>query len=166
MEDNLVKYEALLEKAKDFDNLRNGGIWKIVDDLVEAVEYLLEENSFFAAGTCVDDEDALLDVTWGCGFVAGWKAAIEAAAQSCLSSAYVGEQDGYHFAYTIRAIPIPTDTTATLDRMTAQARAQGMREAAEIADKTATCILPTGHFLSERCRDAILTHVEQIEKGT
>lgn len=47
------KYEALLEKAKDFNNLRNGGIWRIVEELVEAVEDLLEENSFLASGTCV-----------------------------------------------------------------------------------------------------------------
>lgn len=180
------KYEALLEKAKDFNNLRNGGVWKIVDELVEAVEDLLEENSFLAAGTCVlPSGEGLVGDEGGtpyCNlkvennrlktmvgkmqgqFIAGWKVAIEAAAQSCLSSAYVGERDGYHFAYTIRAIPMPADAQAAPDRMTAQALAQGMREAADIAYKTATCILPTGHFLSERCRDAILNHVEEIEK--
>lgn len=45
------KYEDLLQKAKDFDNLRNGGIWKIVEELVEAVKDLLEENSFLSAGS-------------------------------------------------------------------------------------------------------------------
>lgn len=45
------KYEALLEKAKDFNNLRNGSIWRIVEELVEAVEDLLEENSFLSAGS-------------------------------------------------------------------------------------------------------------------
>lgn len=50
------KYQALLEKAKDFDNLRNGGIWKIVEELVEAVEDLLEESPFLASGTCVARE--------------------------------------------------------------------------------------------------------------
>lgn len=49
------KYEDLLEKAKDFDNLRNGGIWKIVEELTEAVEDLLEENSFLSAGTCAEE---------------------------------------------------------------------------------------------------------------
>lgn len=144
------KYEALLEKAKDFDNLRNGGIWRIVEELVEAVEDLLEENSFLAVGK---DSDK--------GFALGWKAAIEAVAQSCLSSAYVGERDGYHFAYTIRSIPMPVDAQATLDRLTTQVRAQGMREAAEIVEKSdVSGTLRPSSVLNM----AIITRAEEIEK--
>jgi len=36
-----------------------------------------------------------------------------------------------------------------------EGRQAGLREAAECADKTSTCILPSGHFLSERVGDAI-----------
>lgn len=90
------KYEALLEKAKDFNNLRNGGIWRIVEELVEAVKDLLEENSFLASGTCVlpsgeglvgDEggtpycklkiENGILKTKYREGFVVGWKSAIE-----------------------------------------------------------------------------------------
>jgi len=36
-----------------------------------------------------------------------------------------------------------------------EGRQAGLREAAECADKTSTCILPSGHFLSKRVGDAI-----------
>lgn len=170
------KYEDLLQKAKDFDNLRNGGIWKIVEDLVEAVEDLLEENSFLSAGTCVlPSGEGLVGDEGGTPycklkvendrlktmvgkmqeqFIAGWKEAIEAAAQSCLSSAYVGERDGYHFAYTIRSIPMPEAAASALNREIKKARAYGLREAAMI-------LLEIGCF----DYDAIIINcAEEVEK--
>lgn len=54
----------------------------------------------------------------------------------------------------------------------ARAYHMGLEAAATEADKTSTCILPSGHFLSERCGTAIraLTPpadlAEQCKKGT
>ncbi len=45
---------------------------------------------------------------------------------------------------------------AELEAALATARADALREAAAVAEKTGTCLLPSGSFLSERCRDAIL----------
>lgn len=143
------KYQTLLEKAKDFNNLRNGGIWRIVEELVEAVEDLLEENSFLATGK---DSDK--------GFALGWWAAIEAAALWTdeddadvrgHASVHIG---GYYRGRQIRKIPMPTDAQATLDRLTAQARAEGMREAAKI-------LMERGFLIY----DPIIDRAEEIEKG-
>lgn len=168
MEDNLIEYEALLEKAKDFDNLRNGGIWRIVEELVEAVEDLLEENSFLATGK---DSDK--------GFALGWKAAIEAAAL------WTDEDDadvrghalvhigGYYRGRQIRSIPMPADAQSALDRLTVQAKVQGMREAAEIArchsdERPYRYSMDWNDGYIDGCRDAgeaIINRAEQIEKG-
>lgn len=48
-------------------------------------------------------------------------------------------------------LPEQTFTAADL----ARAYEAGRDDAAEAAEKTGTCLLPSGHFLSERCRDAI-----------
>ena len=70
------KYEALLENAKDFNNLRNGGIWRIVEELVEAVKDLLEENSFLDAdkGSLPSVEGLMGDKKGTtCNLVEDWK---------------------------------------------------------------------------------------------
>lgn len=86
------KYEDLLQKAKDFDNLRNGGIWKIVEDLVGAVEDLLEENSFLSAGTCAEE--------WKQAKIQGMREAAEIAAHryAVCDDAYLKRLGG-DFAY-------------------------------------------------------------------
>lgn len=74
----------------------------------------------------------------------------------------------------IRAIPMPTDAAATLERLTAQARAQGMREAAEIAaHRYAVCedAFSKGFGAEERhcaleakhIEDKIIARAEEIE---
>lgn len=107
------------------------------------------------------------------GFAPGWAAAIEAAASCCSSSGYAAEQDGYHFAYTIRSIPMPADAAAALDRLTAQVRAQGMREAAEIVRARIPALHPEGPVSAEQqveyealgfAMQAVLARAEEIEK--
>lgn len=74
----------------------------------------------------------------------------------------------------IRAIPMPTDAAATLERLTAQAWAQGMREAAEIAaHRYAVCedAFSKGFGAEERhcaleakhIEDKIIARAEEIE---
>lgn len=59
----------------------------------------------------------------------------------------------------IRALT-PDDAVAMLERVKREARNEALREAAEAAKNTATCLLSSGHFLSERCSDAILALME------
>lgn len=56
----------------------------------------------------------------------------------------------------IRAINPPADLAPLLAARDARIREQALLEAAAEAERTGTCLLPSGHFLSERCRDAIL----------
>lgn len=98
---------------------------------------------------------AVLDATYHAeGYAAGWTAAIEAAAKvaddygckDILRPAegwtepqvdwwIIGGQDHcIAIEQCIRSLTPPASAQAALDRLTAQARAQGMREAAEIAD--------------------------------
>ncbi len=55
----------------------------------------------------------------------------------------------------IRALATP-DQTAALDRMITEAEARVWEQAEQIARNTGTCLMTSGHFLSERCADAIL----------
>lgn len=70
------------------------------------------------------------------------------------------EPDGYNRPAQWRPLPAPNtqphDRTA-LDRY----REKVLRKAAAEAERTGTCLLPSGHFLSERCRDAILALIDK-----
>ena len=59
-----------------------------------------------------------------------------------------------HHMARIRAL-IPTDHAAARAARDAASERRGMERAAKTADATATCILPSGHFLSERVAAAI-----------
>jgi len=103
-------------------------------------------------------------------FAAGWTAAIEAAA-SWVDGEWLG-QSPYDAARLIRAITMPTDAAAALASLTAQARAQGMREALEAVKKSREEVIHSaqrnyidciarGH---DRAEAAILARAEEIEK--
>lgn len=66
------------------------------------------------------------------------------------------ERDG---AVAILATTIG-ERDALLAARDARVREQALREAAAEAERTGTCLLPSGHFLSERCRDAILALIK------
>ncbi len=80
----------------------------------------------------------------------------------CYGKCLVSGECHAEMALDIRALT-PSDALAALSRIEAQAESRGMRKAAEIAEKTGTCLLPSGHFLSERCRDAILSEIAATE---
>ena len=48
------------------------------------------------------------------------------------------------------------DQQSALDKLIAEAEARVWKKAEQIARDTGTCLMPSGHFLSERCADAIL----------
>lgn len=106
-------------------------------------------------------------------FAAGWKAAIEAAADFIESAPHEWRRSVD--ARAISSIPMPSDAAAALDRLTAQARAQGMREASEIAaHRYAVCedAFSKGLGAEERhcaleakyIEDKIRSHAEEIGK--
>ena len=55
----------------------------------------------------------------------------------------------------------PTEHDHPIDP--AAIREAALREAAAEAERTPTCLLPSGHFLSERCRDAILALIGEAK---
>lgn len=71
-----------------------------------------------------------------------------------------GETVNYSPLVTIKALDLLDRAIAAIEALERAAeqrgREAGLREAAAVAEKTGTCLLPSGHFLSERCRDAIL----------
>lgn len=89
-------------------------------------------------------------------FALGWKAAIEAAADEAFASTH----DGEYVARAIRSTPMPSDASAALTSLTEQARAQGIREAAELVRPQRNSIAATG----EEFANAILARAEEIEK--
>lgn len=87
---------------------------------------------------------------WDCGHMES---------RLCDCAAYVEQWE--LAANTIREITMPAGARATLDRLTAQARAAGMREAAEMLDNHRLwgCGRPLSRLVS-----AILARAEEIDK--
>lgn len=103
-------------------------------------------------------------------FAAGWKAAIEAAADFIESAPHEWRRSVD--AHAIRSVPMPTDAAAALNHLTEQARAQGMREAAEAAKKSREWVIHSGQCSyidgiakgHDRAESAIRARAEEIEK--
>jgi len=90
-----------------------------------------------------------------------WMAAIEAVIN--LSDAPLFDAvDMDEYADFIRAIPMPTDAAAALDRMTARARVQGMREAARICEEAGSS--KYGRDCDQFCMSSITFRADQLEK--
>ena len=90
------------------------------------------------------------------GFAAGWAAAIEAAADfiEWAPTRWTRSRDGR----SIRAIHMPPDASAALNRMLHEARAQGVREAAVICNASYGDGVGAVH-------KAILARAAEIEEG-
>lgn len=121
------------------------------------------------------------DTYYAEGFALGWTTAIKAAGEVC-ESIRIGIANGpmpegarFDYEQSVCAIAPPADARAALDRLTAQARAQSMREAAEIAaHRHAVCDDAYLKRLREdfayraleakHIEDKIIARAEEIEK--
>lgn len=114
------------------------------------------------------------------GYSAGWNAAIEAASTYLQGAADDWRSTGGELPAKkiedeipgVIAIPMPADAGEALDRLTAQARAQGMHEALEAAKKSREWVIHSGQrsYIDgiakghDRAESAILARAEEIEK--
>ena len=113
----------------------------------EAVERLAADLQSVAAATSPNDAAAI-----------AWSAAATLRALSARLAEVEAERDAFQKeAYAAsHALKNTREERAAAEAALATARADALREAAAVAEKTGTCLLPSGSFLSERCRDAIL----------
>ena len=79
-----------------------------------------------------------------------------------IEAAKAAAQADYEARILAALTPAPVaDSLPAIDP--AAIREAALREAAAEAERTPTCLLPSGHFLSERCRDAILALIGETK---